>query len=158
LRAPPGVPGRRPSPLLGLLPSAEEGSTPGAALAGTSPTSPASEGWLRPAVTEKAVTVGRHSGPPPHETESYAIVLQGWKLIHNTRRPSNRPEFELFDEKKDPLNLTDVSAGHPEIVRRLSGELDAWRKKAVAARREQEDTGLQELKPEEVERLRNLEY
>ena len=158
LPAPPGIQGRSLARLLGLPSSGEEESATGAALAGPSPSPPAPEARARPAITEKAVTVGRHSGPPPHETESYAIVLQGWKLIHNTRRPPNRPEFELFDERKDPLNLTDVAGGHPEIVRRLSAELDSWRKMALAARREQEDAGLQGLKPEEVERLRNLGY
>jgi arylsulfatase A-like enzyme len=38
-----------------------------------------------PAIIEKNVT-REGGGPPPRDSESFAIILGGWKLIHNTNR------------------------------------------------------------------------
>jgi len=120
--------------------------------------SPASRSWRsKPAVTEKSVTLDVAS-PAPHDTESTAITIDGWKMIRNTKRREGRPEFELYDERKDPLNLTDVAAAHPEIVERLNKELDAWRAKAVASRLAPDAASTKSLTPEELERLRSLGY
>jgi arylsulfatase A-like enzyme len=115
-------------------------------------------GWTeRPAITEKAVTVDGGS-PPPRDTESVSVVFQGYKLIHNTKRPAGRPEFELFDHRKDPLDRTDVAAQHPEVVERLRRELDAWRKTVGAAKLKPDAEAGQALSKEELERLRALGY
>jgi arylsulfatase A-like enzyme len=115
-------------------------------------------GWTeRPAITEKAVTVDNGS-PPPRDTESVSVVFQGYKLIHNTKRPAGRPEFELFDHRKDPLDRTDVAAQHPEVVERLRRELDAWRKTVGAAKLKPDAEAGQTLSKEELERLRALGY
>ena len=44
----------------------------------------------------------------------------GWKLIQNVVRPPEKPEFELFDFYKDPLDQKDVAAAHPDVVARLA--------------------------------------
>ena len=44
------------------------------------------------------------------------------------------PEWELHDHRRDPLDLRDVAASHPEVVERLRRELEAWRRAAVASR------------------------
>ena len=111
-----------------------------------------------PAFSEKAVTRPGGGGPPPHDTESFAITLDGSKLVHNTRRPAGVPEFELFDAHADALNQQDVAASHPEVVERLARELAAWREALAAARLAPDSQATQDLAPEELERLRSLGY
>ena len=84
-------------------------------------------GWQRrPAVSERATTQ-RSGGPRPRDDEAVSIVLDGWKLIHNTKSSSGRPEFELFEHAKDPLDLENVADEHPDVVEKLLGELQSWR-------------------------------
>jgi arylsulfatase A-like enzyme len=111
----------------------------------------------RSAVTEKAVTK-ENGAPPPRDTESAAIVSGPWKLIHNTQRPAGAREFELYDHARDPLDLDDQAARHPEIVQRLSRELAAWRTAAAAARLKPDADSTGALGKEELERLRSLGY
>ena len=113
----------------------------------------------RPAITEKPLTDERNgAAPPPHDTESYAIVEGGWKLIHNKTRPRGGPEFELYDFLKDPLNATDVSAQHPDVVARLAKAVDGWKKMAEAARLKPDAEAAKTLSPEQLQRLRSLGY
>jgi iduronate 2-sulfatase len=109
----------------------------------------------RPAVMEK---VGRKGTEPGVEYESVALLLDGWKLIHHRVRPPARPEFELFDHRTDPLDLRDVAARNPEVVARLTRELDAWRRMADAARLKPDAATAREVSAEELERLRALGY
>jgi arylsulfatase A-like enzyme len=115
-------------------------------------------GWKRPAITEKAFTSESVGTPPPRNTESYSIVLDGWKLIHNMKRAPDKPEFELFDEQKDPLNLVDLSKSHPDMVQRLARELEAWRRHALASKLKPDAESSKGLSQEEIERLRSLGY
>ncbi len=117
-------------------------------------------GWThRPAITEKALTDPKSgAAPPPHDTESYAIVEGGWKLIHNTVRPRGGPEFELYDFLKDPLNKEDVAAKHPEVVSRLAKALGGWKQMAQAARLKPDTETAKTLSPEQLQRLRSLGY
>jgi arylsulfatase A-like enzyme len=118
---------------------------------------PAQLGWTsRPAFAERhlaPVAMGEDKNP----TESWAMVDGDWKLIRNGIRPEGRPEFELYDHRDDPLNLHDVAAEHPEIVKEMATKLEAWHEKALAAR-VAPDEGSAELSPEERERLRALGY
>jgi arylsulfatase A-like enzyme len=110
-----------------------------------------------PAISEKAET--KHAGgPPPRETASEAVIDGGWKLIHNTKRPDGKAEFELFEHARDPLDAHDVAAAHPEEVARLAKMLDAWRRMATAARLKPDSQASQNLSKEELERLRSLGY
>jgi arylsulfatase A-like enzyme len=114
--------------------------------------------WVpRPAITEKAKTSGGFA-PPPHDTESYAIVDAGWKLVHNVARPDGTPEFELYDFAKDPLNTRDVAAQHPEVVARLAKALQGWRAMATAARLKPDSETTRSLSPEQLQRLKSLGY
>jgi arylsulfatase A-like enzyme len=157
LRPPDGIQGRSFLPL--LMSARPLPAIPGAAHAATGEeVTPEARAWRdRPAITEKAV-ITDVGGPPPRDTEALAITLDGWKLIHNTKRPDGKPEFELYDERVDPLNLADVAAAHPEIVERLGKDLGAWRVKAAAARLTPDAEATKSLSPEELQRLRSLGY
>jgi arylsulfatase A-like enzyme len=113
----------------------------------------------RPAIAEKQLTDPKKgAAPPPHDTESFAITDGQWKLIRNTARPRGGPEFELYDFAKDPLDQTDVSAQHPEVVARLSKALDGWKRMAGAARLKPDSEATKNLSPEQLQRLRSLGY
>jgi choline-sulfatase len=112
-------------------------------------------GWPRPAITEAA---GRPDPTVATVEESYALSLEGWKLAHHVARTPDRPEFQLFDRRKDPLDITDVAAQHPEIVAKLSHELEAWRRMAVGARLKPDSQLATTVSGEELERLRALGY
>ncbi len=110
-----------------------------------------------PAFVERAATTELTGAPPPLDAESRAVIQDGWKLIHNTGSLAGKPEFELYQQAADPLNLRDVAPQHPEIVAKLSATLREWRSRAVAARLKPgaESEG---LSAEELERLRSLGY
>ena len=111
----------------------------------------------RPAVSEKAETKDA-GGPPPRDTSAEAVVAGGWKLIHNTKRPAGKAEFELYDHAQDPLDAHDVAAAHPEEVARLAKTLEAWRRMVTAARLKPDAETNKTLSKEELERLRSLGY
>ena len=114
-------------------------------------------GWQRrPAVSERATTQ-QSGGPRPREDEAISIVLDGWKLIHNTKSSSGKPEFELFDHTNDPLDLENVADEHPDVVEKLLAELQTWREAAQAAKLPPADSteGLSDV---ELQRLRSLGY
>ena len=114
------------------------------------------EAWRpRPAFVVKARQEGG-VGPPPLETESFAIVTDGFKLVRHTGDEEGSV-VELYDFVDDPLDTTDLSAEHPDVVERLSEQLDGWRRQAEAARLTDE-TDLESLSAEELERLRSLGY
>jgi arylsulfatase A-like enzyme len=146
LPSPAGIQGHSLLPLL----------SPAGASAGTVH---AASGWdERPALTEKAVTSEPLGAPPPQETESFAIVAGPWKLIHNTARPAGKPEYELFEHPKDPLDSKDLAALHPDVVERLAKEIAAWRSKGEAARLKPDAASAQQMSPEQLDRLRALGY
>lgn len=112
----------------------------------------------RPAVSEKLETDDGKSGgsPPPRDTESVALILGGFKLIHNVKRPAGTAEFELYDHSEDPLDQKDLAAARPDVVERLRKKLEAWKQQAVAARLKPDST--QGVSAEELEKLRALGY
>jgi arylsulfatase A-like enzyme len=112
----------------------------------------------RPAMTEKAVTTEPVGAPPPQDTESYAIVSAGFKLIHNTKRPAGSPEFELYDHVRDRLDKANVAARHPDVVERLSKQIETWRARAEAARLKPDSAITETMSPEALDRLRALGY
>ena len=112
------------------------------------------ERWQsRPAFSE-------HVALPIFQTEidSFAMVTDGWKLIHNVRRPSDFPEYELYDHGNDPLNLKDLAGENPEVVEPLSQQLELWHEQALAARLPSDAEAQEGLSAEELERLRSLGY
>ena len=99
----------------------------------------------------------RGKGFPAAELDSRAVVDGQWKLIWNTRIPDERPEYELYDHRLDPLNLHDVAADHPEIVERMAAYLERWHEAALAAKLETVEA-TEEMSPQELEKLRSLGY
>jgi arylsulfatase A-like enzyme len=142
LAVPPGVQGHSLVPLLS---------------AGGRGTVRAAAPNARPAISEKAETRSL-GGPPPRDTASEAVIDGGWKLIHNTKRPDGKPEFELFDHARDPLDAHDVAAAHPEEVARRAKMLEAWRRMVTAARLKPDTEANKNLSKEELERLKSLGY
>jgi arylsulfatase A-like enzyme len=114
-------------------------------------------GWKpQPAVTEKAGTVSG-GGPPPRDTESYGVVSEGWRLVDNVRRGPGVPEFELYHHPEDPLDLKDVAGQHSDVVQRLSGQLEAWRKMVLSNQLPKGATS-EGISSKDLERLRSLGY
>ncbi len=109
-------------------------------------------GWeVRPAVTEEH----KRDEDEDKDDESFAVIFEGWKLIHNTKTVS-KPEFELFDHTSDPLDARDVAEDNPDIVEKLKTELAYWRREVTdAALPEDSSEG---MSSEELERLRSLGY
>jgi arylsulfatase A-like enzyme len=144
LEAPAGVQGQSLQPFLAPVPA-------GQAAPRTWP------GWNpRPAISERDPTT---SDAPPTQTRVSAAIIDGnWKLIHNTTRPPDLAEFELFDYYKDPLNKQNVASEHPEVVARLSKAIAGWRQMATAARIKPDAEATKGLSAEELQRLRSLGY
>jgi arylsulfatase A-like enzyme len=112
-------------------------------------------GWKkRPVVAEKQPS----SREGPDQDESYAIMDGGWKLIRNVVRPADKPEYELFDFYKDPLDQKNVAAEHPEVVERLGKALDGFRQMARAAKLKPDSESTKGLSKEQLEQLRSLGY
>jgi arylsulfatase A-like enzyme len=123
---------------------------------GSSASLSASAAELRPAISERLETRAL-AGPPPRGTASVALVLDGWKLIHNYQRVEGQPEYELYRHREDPLNFNNVAADNPEVVSRLASALEKWREAALAAQLPEADS-TEGLSREELERLRSLGY
>jgi arylsulfatase A-like enzyme len=110
----------------------------------------------RPAISQKAET-NQTGGPRPHDTEAYAIVSDGWKLIHHTKPDEGKPEFELFHHAEDPLDLKDVSDDNPDRVKTLAALLESERTRILEGALE-EGGSTENLSDEELQRLRSLGY
>ena len=149
LAPPAGIQGRSLRALM-----AESAAAGGGAIAAEAPNAPGPD-----AVSEKAETSPVGGGaPPPHGTESYSLISDGWKLIHNVKRTEEMPEFELYEVKVDPLDRHDVAGEHADIVARLAGHLSAWRSLVEAGRLPPDSASTQSMSAEELERLRSLGY
>ncbi|MEO8127433.1 MAG: sulfatase [Bryobacteraceae bacterium] len=114
-------------------------------------------GWtLQPAFSEKAMTE-KTGGPLPYDTESYSMVYDGWKLIHNSKRPEGTPEYELYDHRKDPLNQKNVAGENAEVLKKLTPKLEERRKSAIASALPPTAPN-SKMNAEELQRLRSLGY
>jgi len=117
----------------------------------------------RPAITEKlSMRVAGDAPDPTHQRdtgwESFAITDGDWKLIHHTIRPAARPEFQLFDARRDPLDQRDVAGEHADVVQRLSKALDGWHQMALAAKLKPDTEMTKSMTPEQLRKLRSLGY
>jgi len=117
-------------------------------------TSPSEFGWRGGPVFSELKNADEFEDFVP---DAYTVIYEGWKLVWNVTVRDERPEFELFDHREDPLNLTNLADSNPEKVAELKRLIEGWRTNAEAARIT--DEGLEEsLSPEEVEELRALGY
>jgi arylsulfatase A-like enzyme len=117
----------------------------------------------RPAITEQPpMRLDTDAPDPKHERdtswESFAINDGEWKLIHHTIWPEGRPEYELFDAKRDLLDQRNVSAEHPDAVQRLAKALDGWHQLALAAKHRPDAEAAKSMSPEQLQKLRSLGY
>ena len=143
LAAPEGIAGQSLIPLLTSARDAERSRTTEGVAQG---------GWTeQPAFSERAI---HH---PPEGEEAYAIARDGWKLIHNIQGYTHRPEFELFDRAKDPLDQTNLADQHPDLVEQLIEDLTAWRKWAEENALPEVDS-TEGISAKELQRLRSLGY
>lgn len=115
-------------------------------------------GWRRrPAISEhRRAFLQRQLDP--RATNSTAIVWEGFKLIHNTDRPPGSPEYELYDHRKDLLNLVDLAVERPEVVKELASHLESWRRWVEGQRLPSDAEATEGLDQEALERLRSLGY
>jgi arylsulfatase A-like enzyme len=109
----------------------------------------------RPVIVEKLALDGDDH---PQNLVATGIIDGEWKLIHNRTRPDDRPEFELFHAKHDPLDQKNLAAENPETVQRLAKALEGWRTMAEAARLKPDAETTKGLSPEQLQRLRSLGY
>jgi arylsulfatase A-like enzyme len=119
---------------------------------------PRSLGWRqRPAFAERSYAPAAFERQDDVKLETQAVIHEGWKLIRNTSRPEDWPEYELYDHVADPLNLENVADAHPDKVEELARLLDGWQEAALAARIETEQAA-EDLSAEEIQKLRSLGY
>jgi arylsulfatase A-like enzyme len=149
LPIPEKVQGQSLVPLMAAARQAQVGSPE------TVPEIAATLGWTpQPAVTEKSMDP---EGERPRDLESYGIVLDGWKLVHNPHRGDSRPEFELYNHKDDPLNTKNVIDQHSDIAESLKAKLAEWHE-MVERDKLPEGESLKDLPDEELQRLKSLGY
>jgi arylsulfatase A-like enzyme len=98
--------------------------------------------------------------PGPFPRDAYAVVEDGWKLVHNVYIPADMdyPEYELFDHANDPLDQLNLADQYPEIVERLSRRIDDWLGYALAVQLPAEEQSIESLSPAEIRRLCSLGY
>lgn len=91
----------------------------------------------------------------------YGVHSEGWRMILNPEgRSPGAPggaypieEIELYELEKDPREQRNVALDHPDVVKRLTAEIDAWRGRELRT-----DLPSQEVDPETLEELRALGY
>lgn len=105
-----------------------------------------------PAFTYKAGRADGHG-----DTEDIAVVAEGFKLVRK-EAPDGTFLHELYSRADDPLEQHDIAADHPEVVERLSAQIEGWLEKTRAARLPEDGEALEGLDPAELERLRSLGY
>ncbi len=90
--------------------------------------------------------------------DAFSVIEGEWKLVRNVARPADVPEFELYHHKTDPLDQKNVASEHPEIVQRLTQQLEAWHKWALEKKLPTDGEAASEMSSEELQRLRSLGY
>jgi arylsulfatase A-like enzyme len=141
---------------LSRLPIPEEAQ--GQSLAPLMNTSVSSGSWKpRPVFTDRPAAP-HFASPAPRASESFSVIHEGWKLIWNTQRPAGKPEYELYDHRRDPGDRQNVAAQHPDVVQRLSRLIAGWKQESLRKRLPPDEVAGRDLRPEERERLRALGY
>lgn len=116
------------------------------------------EGWREQPIVSERPAASHPMTPPPKEYSSTSILFEGWKLIRHGEGRGEREEYELYDHRSDPGDTRDLAAERPEVVERLAGLLEAWRRDAEAHQLKSDDGLGQSVSQEELERLRSLGY
>jgi arylsulfatase A-like enzyme len=111
----------------------------------------------RPVFTDRPAAP-HFASPAPRASETFSVIYEGWKLVWNKKRPAGAPELELYDHRRDPGDLHNVAAQHPDVAQRLSRLIAGWEQDSVRKRLPSDDMAGRDLRPEERERLRALGY
>jgi arylsulfatase A-like enzyme len=92
-----------------------------------------SENW-----PDRTLYVQWHRGDEPELYRSFAVQSQRFKLVQplgagERAAPPNAP-LELYDIAADPFELKNIAGEHPDIVKRLRQEYEAWFRDVGASR------------------------
>ena len=101
----------------------------------------------------RAVVSEEHVMGATDDHESYAVLLDGWRLVRDVQPEDG---FELYEHATDPLAINDVAADHPDVVERLSREYDRWKRRSEEATLPSDEDLESTLSAEELQRLRSL--
>ena len=66
----------------------------------------------------------KFANPDDFKFANGAVRDSRWALV--SAKGGKKPDWQLFDLKKDPGQKTDVAAGNPEVVKELAGAFDEW--------------------------------
>ena len=79
---------------------------------------------------EREIVIQSHRGDVPTRYHHFMIRNQTWKLVHpsgfSQKSFDGVPVFELYNMTHDPLELHDLAAEHPGVVRQLKAKYDNW--------------------------------
>jgi arylsulfatase A-like enzyme len=117
--------------------------------------------WRNEPAVSEYIPSEREKRKCPRRRDSYAFILDGWKLNYYEPpegNPEGNPEYKLYDHRNDPLDKVNLADKHPEIVERLAEEFKAWREKATAARLTPDSKLEKKLTAEQLQHLRSLGY
>jgi N-acetylgalactosamine-6-sulfatase len=59
----------------------------------------------------------------PYHWVSYVVVYENWKLLTN----HDASYLELYEITADPFEQTDLKEQKPDVVRRLTQRIEAWK-------------------------------
>lgn len=120
----------------------------------------AQERWQPAPVFTEQLRDDNGPEPGPFPRDAYAVVEDGWKLVHNVYIPvgMDYPEYELFDHVNDPLDQVNLADENPEVVERLSRTIDDWLAYALAVQLDPAQASADSLSPEDLRRLCSLGY
>lgn len=78
----------------------------------------------------RQVVFQAHRGNVPQLLNHFAIHEDPWKLVHpsgfGNERIKGEAKLELYNLQKDPRQMHDLAAVHPEIANRLTKAYQAW--------------------------------
>jgi arylsulfatase/arylsulfatase A len=86
----------------------------------------------------RTIFIQSHRGNQPVLYHHFAARGAKWKLLHASgfgpESFAGQPKFELYNMEQDPLEMRDVAAEHPDVVKRLKAEYEAWFKDVSSTR------------------------
>ncbi len=88
----------------------------------------------------------------PYRGRRIALATADFRLLYTVRDDRT----ELYDYRRDPLELVDLAADHPKVERRLRKGVRRWNRHIEQYRRQ--STEIDNLKAETLEQLRALGY
>jgi hypothetical protein len=79
---------------------------------------------------DRSVVVQAHRGNEGVRYHHFLLRTDRWKLLNASgfgkEVDAVEQNFELYDMKSDPLELTDLASNKPEVVAELRAKYDAW--------------------------------